>query len=108
MLINLFASCHNVAMSLYNIITSSSFTLQGCRKVVLSTNIAETSVTIPGVKYVVDTGMVKARWVWWVGLVCVCAAKKTSQSLQFVAMQHSVAEVTMVMSTQLCAACHVL
>ena len=32
-----------------------------CRKVVLSTNIAETSITIPGVKYVVDTGMVKAR-----------------------------------------------
>ena len=35
--------------------------LQGCRKVILSTNIAETSVTIPGVSYVVDTGMVKAR-----------------------------------------------
>lgn len=33
----------------------------GTRKVVLSTNIAETSVTIPGVKYVVDCGMVKAQ-----------------------------------------------
>ncbi|XP_038640239.1 ATP-dependent RNA helicase DHX33 isoform X1 [Scyliorhinus canicula] len=32
-----------------------------CRKVILSTNIAETSVTIPGIKYVVDTGMVKAK-----------------------------------------------
>ena len=31
------------------------------RKVILSTNIAETSVTIPGVKYVVDTGYVKAK-----------------------------------------------
>lgn len=31
------------------------------RKVILSTNIAETSVTIPGIKYVVDTGYVKAR-----------------------------------------------
>ncbi|XP_072029146.1 uncharacterized protein [Amphiura filiformis] len=29
------------------------------RKIVFATNIAETSVTIPGVKYVIDTGMVK-------------------------------------------------
>ena len=31
------------------------------RKVILSTNIAETSVTIPGVRYVVDCGKVKQR-----------------------------------------------
>jgi HrpA-like RNA helicase len=31
------------------------------RKVVLSTNIAETSITISGIRYVVDTGMVKVR-----------------------------------------------
>ena len=28
---------------------------QRCRKVVLATNIAETSITIPGIRYVVDT-----------------------------------------------------
>uniref|UniRef100_A0A7S2W1S0 RNA helicase n=1 Tax=Mucochytrium quahogii TaxID=96639 RepID=A0A7S2W1S0_9STRA len=34
---------------------------EGSRKVVLATNIAETSITISGIKYVVDTGMVKAK-----------------------------------------------
>jgi HrpA-like RNA helicase len=29
--------------------------------VIISTNIAETSITITGIKYVVDTGMVKAK-----------------------------------------------
>ena len=32
---------------------------QGKRKIVFSTNVAETSVTIPGIKYVVDTGLSK-------------------------------------------------
>ncbi|ERN01629.1 pre-mRNA-splicing factor ATP-dependent RNA helicase DEAH10 [Amborella trichopoda] len=33
----------------------------GFRKVILATNIAETSVTIPGIRFVIDTGLVKAR-----------------------------------------------
>ncbi|BAM40004.1 ATP-dependent helicase [Theileria orientalis strain Shintoku] len=36
-------------------------TTQNSRKVVLATNIAETSLTIPGITYVVDTGLVKQR-----------------------------------------------
>ena len=34
---------------------------QGFRKVIVATNIAETSVTINGIKFVVDSGMVKAK-----------------------------------------------
>lgn len=33
----------------------------GSRKIIIATNIAETSVTVPGVKYVIDTGMCKMR-----------------------------------------------
>ncbi|XP_014283123.1 probable ATP-dependent RNA helicase kurz [Halyomorpha halys] len=34
---------------------------EGCRLCVVATNVAETSLTIPGVKYVVDSGKVKAK-----------------------------------------------
>ncbi|KAI9017228.1 P-loop containing nucleoside triphosphate hydrolase protein [Gaertneriomyces semiglobifer] len=33
----------------------------GTRKVILATNIAETSITISGIRYVIDTGMTKVR-----------------------------------------------
>ena len=41
--------------------TSCRATDSCCLQVILCTNIAETSVTVPGVRYVVDTGFVKAR-----------------------------------------------
>eukprot|EP00658_Telonema_sp_P-2_P033060 TRINITY_DN24342_c0_g1_i2.p1 TRINITY_DN24342_c0_g1~~TRINITY_DN24342_c0_g1_i2.p1 ORF type:complete len:543 (-),score=129.46 TRINITY_DN24342_c0_g1_i2:112-1740(-) len=34
---------------------------EGCRKVVVATNIAETSLTVPGIRYVVDPGYVKQK-----------------------------------------------
>ena len=33
----------------------------GARKIVVATNIAETSVTVPGVRYVIDPGYVKQK-----------------------------------------------
>ncbi|KAF6028929.1 DHX33 [Bugula neritina] len=38
-----------------------SSTPQNCRKCIVSTNIAETSVTINGIKHVIDSGMVKSK-----------------------------------------------
>lgn len=34
---------------------------EGCRKIILATNIAETSITIPDVQYVVDTGKLRQK-----------------------------------------------
>ncbi|CRK91123.1 CLUMA_CG004811, isoform A [Clunio marinus] len=37
-------------------------TPRSTRKVIIATNIAETSVTIPGIAYVVDCGFIKLKW----------------------------------------------
>ncbi|CAL5341218.1 unnamed protein product [Camellia sinensis] len=54
------------------------------QKVILVTNIAETSVTIPGIKYVIDPGLVKARTycarTWMESLIFVRTSK--AQALQ--------------------------
>ena len=36
-------------------------TKEGTRKIILATNIAETSLTIPGIKHVIDSCRVKAK-----------------------------------------------
>ncbi len=39
------------------------FAAPACRRVILSTNIAETSVTVPGIRFAVDTGLARiSRW----------------------------------------------
>ncbi len=35
------------------------FTIGGRRRIVLATNVAETSITIPGIRYVIDSGLVR-------------------------------------------------
>ncbi|KAA3676336.1 ATP-dependent RNA helicase DHX33 [Paragonimus westermani] len=39
-----------------------AFTKQNCRKIIVSTNLAETSITIPGIRYVLDCGFAKVRY----------------------------------------------
>lgn len=34
---------------------------EGCRLIVVATNVAETSITIPGIRYVVDCGRAKEK-----------------------------------------------
>lgn len=33
----------------------------GLRRIILATNVAETSVTVPGIRYVVDTGLARVK-----------------------------------------------
>ena len=37
------------------------FKTDGRRRIVLATNIAETSLTVPGIRYVVDTGLARVK-----------------------------------------------
>ncbi len=55
--------------------------IPGVRKFVLSTNIAETSVTISGIKYVVDPGKVKSK--------CLAAGPTGSEMLRVVPVSQS-------------------
>ncbi|THD20074.1 putative ATP-dependent RNA helicase, partial [Fasciola hepatica] len=43
-------------------LTALSFAQPNCRKVIVSTNLAETSITIPGIRYVIDCGYAKVRY----------------------------------------------
>ncbi len=54
---------HTEVLPLFSRLSQSDqnkiFNTQSFRKVILSTNVAETSLTVPGIKYVIDTGFVR-------------------------------------------------
>jgi ATP-dependent helicase HrpA len=54
---------HTEVIPLYARLSASDqqkiFHPQGRRRIVLSTNVAETSLTVPGIKYVIDSGLVR-------------------------------------------------
>jgi len=56
---------------------------EGCRLCVVSTNVAETSLTIPNIRYVVDSGRCKTRMydkVTGVSTYEICYASKAAAS----------------------------
>ena len=59
----------NIILPLYSRLThleqQQIFKQQAHRKIVLATNVAETSLTVPGIRYVIDTGMARiSRYSW--------------------------------------------
>ncbi|XP_063237576.1 probable ATP-dependent RNA helicase kurz [Bacillus rossius redtenbacheri] len=74
------------ALPLYSLLPSAKQTEvfkpvpDGCRLCVVATNVAETSLTIPNVKYVVDSGRVKAKLYDGLTGVSMFAVKWTSKA----------------------------
>ncbi|MDR0672692.1 MAG: ATP-dependent RNA helicase HrpA [Zoogloeaceae bacterium] len=56
------------------------FKPSGARRVVLSTNVAETSLTVPGIRYVVDTGLARIKRYSWRNKVEQLRVEKISQA----------------------------
>ncbi|MDR0737056.1 MAG: ATP-dependent RNA helicase HrpA [Zoogloeaceae bacterium] len=56
------------------------FRSSGTRRIVLSTNVAETSLTVPGIRYVVDTGLARVKRYSWRNKVEQLRVEKISQA----------------------------
>ena len=52
----------------------------GARRIVLATNVAETSLTVPGIRYVVDTGLARVNRYSWRNKVEQLQIEKISQA----------------------------
>jgi ATP-dependent helicase HrpA len=50
------------------------------RRIVLATNVAETSITVPGIRYVIDTGLVRLSRYSWRSRIQRLPIEKTSQA----------------------------
>ena len=59
---------------------SKIFQPSGARRIILATNVAETSLTVPGIKYVVDTGLARISRYSWRSRVQRLPIEKVSQA----------------------------